>query len=85
MAAGLVAFAGGQISSGIEKSLDLIDFDRKVQKADLVVVGEGRMDLQSLSGKSSCRGSQTNTREDPSACYLWRLIRGFASFPKSSY
>ena len=52
MAAGLVAFAGGQISSGIEKSLDLIDFDHKVQKADLVVVGEGRMDLQSLSGKA---------------------------------
>ena len=40
MAAGLVAFAGGQISSGIEKSLDLIDFDHKVQKADLVVVGK---------------------------------------------
>ena len=56
MAAGLVAFAGGQISSGIEKSLDLIDFDRKVQKADLVVVGEGRMDLQSLSGKAPVRG-----------------------------
>ena len=34
------------------KSLDLIDFDHKVQKADLVVVGEGRMDLQSLSGKA---------------------------------
>nr|WP_295348880.1 glycerate kinase [uncultured Streptococcus sp.] len=52
MAAGLVAFAGGHISSGIEKSLDLIDFDRKVQRADLVVVGEGRMDKQSLSGKA---------------------------------
>ena len=52
MAAGLVAFAGGQITSGIEKSLDLIDFDRKVQTADLVVVGEGRMDKQSLSGKA---------------------------------
>ena len=30
----------------------MIDFDHKVQKADLVVVGEGRMDLQSLSGKA---------------------------------
>ena len=52
MAAGLVAFAGGQITPGIEKSLDLIDFDHKVQTADLVVVGEGRMDKQSLSGKA---------------------------------
>lgn len=52
MAAGLVAFAGGQITSGIEKSLDLIDFDHKVQTADLVVVSEGRMDKQSLSGKA---------------------------------
>ena len=70
MAAGLVAFAGGQISSGIEKSLDLIDFDHKVQKADLVVVGEGRMDLN-LCLEKLLSGSQTNTREDPSACYLW--------------
>ena len=52
MAAGLVAFAGGKIVSGIETCLDLLDFDDRVKKADLVVVGEGRMDRQSLAGKA---------------------------------
>ena len=52
MAAGLVAFAGGKIVSGIETCLDLLDFDERVKKADLVIVGEGRMDRQSLAGKA---------------------------------
>ena len=52
MAAGLAAFAGGQIISGIDAVLDMLDFDQRVQKADIVVVGEGRMDKQSLSGKA---------------------------------
>lgn len=52
MAAGLVAFAGGKIISGIDAVLDVLDFDRRVQAADLVIVGEGRMDQQSLSGKA---------------------------------
>ena len=30
MAAGLVAFAGGKIVSGIETCLDLLDFDERV-------------------------------------------------------
>ena len=52
MAAGLVAFAGGKIVSGIKTCLDLLDFDDRVKKADLVVVGEGRMDRQTLAGKA---------------------------------
>lgn len=52
MAAGLVTFAAGEIFSGIDAVLDILDFDVRVQKADLVVVGEGRMDRQSLSGKA---------------------------------
>lgn len=54
MAAGLVAFAGGKIISVIDAVLDVLDFDRRVQAADLVIVGEGRMDQQSLSGKAPC-------------------------------
>lgn len=52
MAAGLVTFANGQIVSGIDAVLDVLDFDRHVQNADLVIVGEGRMDKQSLAGKA---------------------------------
>ncbi|HEM2815591.1 TPA: glycerate kinase [Streptococcus suis] len=52
MAAGLVQFAGARIQKGIDFVLDQLDFDHRVAKADLVVVGEGRMDAQSLSGKT---------------------------------
>ena len=52
MAAGMVAFAGAEIKSGIDFVLDCVDFDQRVKTADLVIVGEGRMDNQSLSGKA---------------------------------
>ncbi len=37
---------------GYRNLLDLLDFDDRVKKADLVVVGEGQMDRQSLAGKA---------------------------------
>ncbi|EPR90799.1 glycerate kinase [Streptococcus mitis 17/34] len=52
IAGGLCAFAKASIVSGIDTCLDLIDFDKKVSDADLVIVGEGRLDRQSLAGKA---------------------------------
>ena len=52
IAAGLCAFAGATIVSGIQTCLDLIGFDQKVADANLVIVGEGRLDTQSLAGKA---------------------------------
>lgn len=52
MAAGLRAFAGATVTSGISYLLDTIDFDWRASVADLVIVGEGRLDRQSLSGKA---------------------------------
>ena len=52
LAGGLCAFAQANIVSGIDTCLNLINFDKKVADADLVVVGEGRLDRQSLAGKA---------------------------------
>ena len=52
IAGGLCAFAQASIVSGIDTCLNLINFDKKVSHADLVVVGEGRLDRQSLAGKA---------------------------------
>ena len=52
IAGGLCAFAQANIVSGIDTCLNLINFDKKVLHADLVVVGEGRLDRQSLAGKA---------------------------------
>ena len=47
----LMVFLGGEMRSGIETVLDLIDFDARLDGADLVVTGEGRTDWQSCFGK----------------------------------
>ena len=52
IAASLCAFAGATIVSGIQTCLDLIGFNQKVADVDLVIVGEGRLDAQSLAGKA---------------------------------
>jgi glycerate kinase len=56
-AAGGVGFAamavlGATLRPGIELLLDLLDFAAQVRHADLVVVGEGSLDAQTLHGKA---------------------------------
>ena len=52
LAGGLCAFAQANIVSGIDTCFNLINFDKEVSDADLVIVGEGRLDRQSLAGKA---------------------------------
>lgn len=47
----LMVFLGGEMKSGIDTVLDLIDFDKRLEGTDLVVTGEGRTDWQSCFGK----------------------------------
>ncbi len=52
LGAGVVAFLGAKLRSGIETVLDVLHFDEKIQDADAVFTGEGRIDGQSLRGKA---------------------------------
>lgn len=51
LAFGLVALAGARIAGGVDLLMDLTGFDAVASAADLVVVGEGSLDHQSLNGK----------------------------------
>lgn len=51
LGAALAAFLRAKIEPGIESVLDMIGFDEAVQRADLVITGEGRLDWQSCYGK----------------------------------
>lgn len=51
LAFGLVALAGARIASGVDLPMELTGFDAVASAADLVVVGEGSLDRQSLHGK----------------------------------
>ena len=49
--AGLMAFLGGRIESGIDLILNLRGFDQQLEDAALVITSEGRMDAQTIHGK----------------------------------
>jgi len=49
---GLVAFCGAMLERGVELVMDAVDFDPRIAHADLVITGEGRLDAQSIHGKT---------------------------------
>lgn len=51
MGAGVMAFCNAKACSGIETILDVVQFDKYVKAADLVITGEGRIDAQTAKGK----------------------------------
>lgn len=51
LGAGLMAFAGAKLQSGIKIILDSVKFDEIIADADLIITGEGKIDGQSLRGK----------------------------------
>ncbi len=51
-AAGLFGFAGAECGSGVETIFRLLDLERQVKQADLVLTGEGRVDRTSWEGKA---------------------------------
>lgn len=52
LGAGVIAFLGASVVSGVDVILDLLGFADAVRDADLVLTGEGSFDEQSLTGKA---------------------------------
>jgi len=50
-AAGLYAFLKAKLVNGIDYFLQLTNFDKELERADLVITGEGSIDKQTLKGK----------------------------------
>ena len=50
--AGLLAFFNAELTPGIDVILDLVELDRALKNADLVITGEGKLDEQTISGKA---------------------------------
>ena len=48
---GLLSFCGAELRSGFELVSEALDLGRRIQRSDLVVTGEGRLDGQTLEGK----------------------------------
>lgn len=52
IAAAMMAFLGGRLRPGSEIVTDAVGLDAAVRDADLVITGEGRIDSQSVQGKT---------------------------------
>jgi glycerate kinase len=52
LGAGLVAFLGARLRSGVELVLEAVGLEAKLEGADLAVTGEGRLDGQTAHGKA---------------------------------
>ena len=51
LGAGLLAFAGATLESGTSRVLEAVRFAERVERADLCLTGEGKLDEQSMAGK----------------------------------
>ncbi len=52
LGAGLLAFAGGRLRSGVDLVIEATDLRARLREADLVITGEGRIDFQTAFGKT---------------------------------
>jgi glycerate kinase len=52
LGAGLMAFAGAELRSGIDMVCQVLEFDRQLDGADLVITGEGRADQSTIYDKA---------------------------------
>ena len=52
MGAGLLAFASAELRSGIDMVCDVLEFEKHIKEADLVITGEGRSDASTVYDKA---------------------------------
>lgn len=75
--AGVCAFFNGELKSGIEIILDLIDFDNLIKNADMIFTGEGQIDSQSLNGKVVIGISKRAKKQNIPVIVITGSIGGF--------
>ena len=74
----LMSVLDAGLRSGVEAVLDLVEFDRRLADADLVITGEGRMDWQSAFGKVACGvGRHCRAAGVPAAAIVGSLLAGY--------
>ena len=70
LSAGLIAFIGGEIQSGIDLLLEYNQFEDELKQADLVITGEGQMDEQTVYGKGpNWSGTSGRAIWHPDGCF----------------
>lgn len=70
----LMSFFGAQVVSGAEWVLDRLNFDGAIGESDVVVTGEGKLDLQSGMGKAvSVVAKRARAKRKPVIAFCGRI------------
>lgn len=70
---GLLTFLNADLLSGLEVIADATKLDERIQKADVVITGEGAFDHQSLHGKAPARIAQLAKKHDKKVIGIFAL------------
>lgn len=70
LAYGLAAFGGARVTSGFEWIAARTHLVKRIQRADVVLTAEGRLDAQSLRGKGTVRLTEL-ARAEGKPCVAW--------------
>jgi glycerate 2-kinase len=70
LGAGLIAFCGATLTSGFDLVAEVTHLDQRIAAADLVLTGEGRLDGQSIYGKTTVGVARMAARHDVPAVAL---------------
>lgn len=76
LGAGLVAFCGARIVSGVELVSGLVGLEEKIRGADLVLTGEGSFDSQTARGKAPAGVVTAAAREGVPAVVVAGRLEG---------
>ena len=78
LGAGLMAFAQAELTSGIDMVCQVLEFDRHLEGADLVITGEGRADLSTIYDKAPVGvARKSEARGIPTVVLAGSLGRGY--------
>ena len=67
---GLMSFCDAELRSGFDVVAEIVQFERKVSQADIVVTGEGRLDGQTVEGKTPAGVAQIARKHGKPICAI---------------
>ncbi|MBA3544519.1 MAG: glycerate kinase [Chthoniobacterales bacterium] len=67
---GLLGFGRAQVRSGFDVVAEAIDLRAKIRQADIVITGEGKLDRQTLSGKTPAGVARMARAEGKPVCAI---------------
>lgn len=81
MSGAIWSVLGGDIRPGADAVLDLLDFEKHLEGADIVITGEGRLDAQTFQGKLPYAVASRTKRKNPDTRVI--AFVGISDYPEA--